>query len=151
MNNEQLIAYLNQDLLAIPGIGIKAKEAFLRLSCTKVIDLLFHFPTKIITRKILPPSDYQLQPDERVVNKVKVLSVPAFKYGSKVIKIPTVDQNSYPLNLVFFGRVSNFIYSKIKAGDEVFVLGKLEIDRQGNLQMMHPRIYDALDKLINLN
>ena len=87
MSNEQLIRYLHQELCSISGIGVKTNEALIRLNCSKVIDLLFHFPTKIITKKILPPICYKPQPDERVVSRVRVVNIPTFKYTSKVVKI----------------------------------------------------------------
>ena len=75
---------MKNSLDTIPGVGEKAIEALKRLNIYSPNDLLFHFPSNVINKKIYQPI-FSLNIGDLVVLKVKIIAIdqPSSSYSSK--------------------------------------------------------------------
>ncbi len=127
---------------ALPGIGDKAEKLMSNLCGSKVVDLLWHFPSNIIDRTY-SPALMNAEPGRICTVKVKVLEHAVPRKKGLPYRVVCSD-GTEQLILVFFKVFANSIAKALPVGEERFVSGKLE-EFNGNLQMTHPD-YIAADK-----
>ncbi len=131
-----LLYNLFADLNNIKGVGPKRYQAYQRLGCTKVLDLLFHYPNNILDRRASP--DMRMSYDGQIVTllvRIDRYIVPSSKRAPyKII----CSNETGVIALIYFNGVE-LIKNKYQIGQKIVISGKIEkgIDR---FQMTHPDI-----------
>lgn len=131
-----LLYNLFADLNNIKGVGPKRYQAYQRLGCTKVLDLLFHYPNNVLDRRASP--DISTAYDGQIVTllvKIDRYLIPNSKRAPHKI---ICSNDSGVISLVYFNGIE-IIKSKYQTGQKVVISGKVEkgVD---HLQMTHPDI-----------
>lgn len=146
-----VISEMNDSLSRVPGIGDKTIEAFKRLSITSTYELILHFPSNIIQRKVYLPIN-QLSHGDVAVLKVKIESMDPFKTGfsSKPRPFKIYSQNETgKIQLVFFSYYPQYVLKWAKIGSEIIVIGKVDVFNFTK-QIAHPEIYDPKKNIRNI-
>jgi ATP-dependent DNA helicase RecG len=125
----------------LPSVGEKTFAALERLNCSRVIDLLLHFPYEIIKREFYPDLS-KLSSKSLVVVEVEIqnISKSFTRSRKKITKILTYDGRNH-LSLVYFNFIPHYIINKLVIGNKYIVSGKLEQAGLGEYQIAHPEIY----------
>lgn len=125
----------------IPGVGEKIIEALRRLNIYSPNDLLFHFPSNVITKKLYQPI-FSLDSGDLVVLKVKIIAMdqPRANYSlrTKIFKIYCENETGN-LQLIFFSYHPNYLLNWAKVGSEIIVMGKIDTFNSIK-QIAHPEV-----------
>jgi len=131
-----LLYNLFADLKNIKGVGPKRYQAYQRLGCNVVRDLIFHYPNNVLDRRASPSlavaHDGQLA--TLIVKIERHITPSSRRMPHKII----CNNETGKITLVYFNG-AEIIKNKYPAGQSVVISGK--IDRQfDGLQMTHPDI-----------
>jgi len=140
----EIFTYLNSSISILPGVGEKVQEAFERLNCRIVFDLLTHFPTRIIFRSVCDNIG-ELESNSEVIIKLKFIEIEGSS-RSKVNKV-ICDSNGTPVELLYFNYFPHYIFNSKKFGDEIIILGTARIHPKNGIQVAHPTIYKSVDEI----
>lgn len=140
----EIFTYLNSSINILPGVGEKIQQAFERLNCRTVFDLLTHFPTRIIFRTIFNNMG-ELENNSEVILKLKFIEIESSS-RSKVKKV-ICDSNGTPVELLYFNYFPHYIFNSKKFGDEIVILGTARIHPKNGIQVAHPTIYKSVDEI----
>ena len=133
----QKIKYLLNDIESIFQNKKVAKLVKNLVSGDRLIDLLFHLPSNINSKKFNPPL-HQINSKDDIVTKVKVESHVKPIRKSQPFKVIT-SNNSGSLTLTFFKVFPNYIQRYFSLNKEVIVSGKVE-KYNSQLTMAHPQL-----------
>jgi ATP-dependent DNA helicase RecG len=134
----------------LPSVGEKTFTALQRINCSRIIDLLLHFPYEVTTHLFYPDLS-KVPPKSSVVIKLEIQDIKQTftKSRKKITKIFGFDgQNS--LTLVYFNYAPYYIINKLVIGNKYVVSGKLEQAGVAEYQLTHPEIYLSDDHLKKL-
>jgi ATP-dependent DNA helicase RecG len=140
---------MKNSLDTIPGVGEKAIEALKRLNIYSPNDLLFHFPSNVINKKIYQPI-FSLNIGDLVVLKVKIIAIdqPSSSYSSKRRAFRIYCENETgKLQLLYFSYYPNYLLKWAKVGSEVLTIGKIDVFNSIK-QIAHPEVLNC-DNLHN--
>lgn len=123
----------------LPGLGPKRIEAFKRLGCQNIRDLLYHFPTNLVDRTFSPPLS-SAQGGSIITHMVTVEDLlPPKSYKSRKPYIISCSNETGNIDIIYFNLSPSIIEKKFAVGERVVISGKTE-RIMGNLQMVHPDI-----------
>ena len=132
------------DLSIIKGIGAQSYNKYCRLlgkERVRIIDLLWHFPNKIVQRnnitKIRDLKDGEIQ---TVCGKIE-------KYKKGFRKVPhqfDIYDGTGVLNLIYF-KLPFYMESKLKVGDTKYISGKVK-EIGSKKQIIHPDLVLSYDE-----
>lgn len=131
--------YLSSSTRILPGVGDKMYEALLRLDCDTLINLLFHFPSKIIFRDICDDLS-KLQNNAECIIRLKFVSVE--NVGRGKVKRVVCTKDGDVVELLYFNYFPHYIFSRKKEGDDIVVSGTAKRHPKNGVQFMHPQIYN---------
>lgn len=130
------------NLSKIPNIGPKTEEALERLNINKISDLLWHFPSNVIHKKLYP-SIHSINDGEIVILKMVIIDIDQHSKTNfsrrKPFKI-YCSNDSGKINLVYFNYHPQYVLNWAKIGSEIIVIGKIEFFN-GLKQIAHPEIH----------
>ncbi|RZI46779.1 ATP-dependent DNA helicase RecG [Rickettsiales endosymbiont of Peranema trichophorum] len=136
------ICYLSSDIGDISGIGLKTAQAYKRLGCITVRDLLLHLPYSTIDRRDNSPL-YSIKTSQITTQLVCIrdIKIPNYKYSKKrnTPYVITCDNSTGRLLLLYFNIGSEYLKKLLYVGNRIVVSGKIELVG-GNLQMVHPDV-----------
>ena len=125
------------DLNSISGVGLNNYPKYCRLlnkEKVRIIDLLWHFPNKIIHRKNIKKIE-DVEPDEICTIKVTVTKyIPAIRKNLPHRFI--VSDETGNIELLYFN-IPNYMINSIKIGDEKYISGKVTYYKDKK-QITHP-------------
>ena len=121
----------------LKGIGEKRREAYARLGCRALKDLLFHFPTGVIDRtKMLPLSPAIAGKIVTQIVNIDYHNPPSIRSRKVPYKIHCSNETGN-LTIVYFNAYKSYLEKTFPVGKKVAVSGKLEYNLN-DLQMVHP-------------
>ncbi len=125
----------------LPLVGEKTFAALQRLDCTRIIDLLLHFPYDVIERVFYPDLN-KVKPKTLVVIELTIQDIEHTftRSRKKIVKIHGFDSHNH-VTLVYFNFAPHYIINKLVIGNKYIVLGKLEIIGVAEYQIAHPEIH----------
>jgi ATP-dependent DNA helicase RecG len=128
------------DIKYLPGIGPKRAEAFARIGCRNIRDLLYLYPINCIDRRRSPALNKAL--DGQVISVVAEVKehLPSGGVGKtrKLYKILCQSDSGF-LYITYFNAKPGYLQDLYPTGSEVTLSSKVEI--HGNtIQMVHPDI-----------
>src|SRR5690606_16463760 len=88
-------------LSQIKGIGDKRFEAFKRIGCSNIRDLLFHIPYSLITRKINPDLK-TVKSGDHIVNNIIINGLKTHPRGVKKPIIIHCSTDTGIIDLIYF-------------------------------------------------
>ncbi len=123
----------------LPGLGPKRVEAFRRLGCQNIRDLLYHFPINVVDRTFSPP--LSKAPSGAIITHMVTVAemLPPTSYKSKKPYIISCSNDTGNIDVIYFRLTPSIIEKKYAVGERVVISGKAEWV-MGNLQMAHPDI-----------
>ena len=134
-NRPEILFPLFADLPVLDGIGPKTAQNFAKIGITRLRDLLFVLPNRVISRKV---TQSVLYADPATVATVEVLvglhrpnAVKGRQYRVSVEDALTSFQ------LVFFHARAEWLRDQVPTGQRRVVSGKLDLF-EGVVQMVHP-------------
>ncbi len=134
--------FLFTPLSSLPGFTPKTKSLLIDLVGDKVMDLLYHFPTKTITRKYFS-SLYDLikfapsLEDMGYVTVIgKILAPPYRTRWKGPVRIPFGDETGM-IDLIFFSSPLPYLQKRFTPGTSLLVSGKGLIYK-GKIHISHP-------------
>ena len=139
-----ILNFLFSPLSVLRGIGEKtlknytkllSKKRILKEENTKILDLLFHLPEKILQRKVVNNID-DIQEGDYIVAKIKIITLNPPERTKQPYTITCYLGNNF-VNIVYYKYFENYINNKFKVGEEVFVSGKVAI-YNSQVQIIHP-------------
>jgi ATP-dependent DNA helicase RecG len=137
--------YLQSSVKILPGVGEKTYEALLRIGCSKIVDLLFHFPSKAIFKKFNP--NLLLMPSGTDVVKVVTIREVILRQPRNKVNRIICDDGDCSINLIYFYKIPKYFLDLLKPDRKVVVSGKIERDFKGEIQIIHPKIYHDISKV----
>lgn len=126
---EQFNKILLQDISKVWGVGESKKLLLNKLDIYTIFDLLHYFPYNFIDFSKFY-SIYENYKNKGGLTKVRVISKEWIGFRKKVLKVNVTDERSEG-QLLFFGR--DFYDSSINVGDYLYIYGKFEKTRFGNI------------------
>lgn len=132
-----LLYNLFADLKNMKGVGPKRYQAYQRLGCHIVRDLIFHYPTGTLDRRATPPINtiYNEQIVTLIVKVDKHIPPSSRRTPYKII----CSNDSGHITIIYFNAHFETIKNKYIIGQSIVISGKVE--RQlGELQIVHPDI-----------
>lgn len=143
MQNNKISIF--SDIKNLSGIGEKLSVFLEKLiGSNRIIDLLYHKPTRIEPKRFLPPL-YDVKNGELIITKVKVESHFKPANNRQPFKVQCFAPSGY-LTLVFFKVFPNYIEKNFPIGDEVVVSGEVQKFNDG-LQISHPEYVYPVNKI----
>ena len=139
-----ILNFLFSPLSVLRGIGEKtlknytkllSKKRILKEENTKILDLLFHLPEKILQRKVVNNID-DIQEGDYIVAKITMITLNPPERTKQPYTITCYLGNNF-VNIVYYKYFENYINNKFKVGEEVFVSGKVAI-YNSQVQIIHP-------------
>src|SRR3954467_5237809 len=132
-------------LSRLKGVGEKRAEAYKRLGCLNIRDLVFHLPYNLIKRKI--------NPDLKTVKTGEHVSQNITIYGHKLqpgrgSKRPSVIQCSSQtglLDLIYFNLARQVIEEKFRIGSNLIVSGVISNIGE-RVEIIHPDMLVAANE-----
>jgi ATP-dependent DNA helicase RecG len=132
--------YLLSPLTIEKGVGIKMLESYERLLGKKkprIIDLLFHIPTRVIKRSE-NVSLQELQDNEMTIIKVIVDDIEFLKTKNKICKIRCYNNTGF-ITIIYYNYYPNFIESNYIKGKKIILGGVVKKNKFNNeLTITHP-------------
>jgi ATP-dependent DNA helicase RecG len=133
------------DISSITGIGKSRVQVYRKLFSRKiktidnieprVLDLLFHVPEKIASRKLVG-SVKDINEFDIIIAKLEVLTHNPPLRPKQPYTITCYLGNDF-ISVVFYRFFKDYVGSKFKIGSEVFVSGKVEM-YNSQIQIVHP-------------
>jgi len=99
-------------------------EALHRLGINLVRDLLLHKPHSYVTKNTAPDLS-KLQPGEQIIAEVVIRDITLPKRRGSPIKI-YADNETGGIVLIFFNKIPQWIFSKLRIGTKQIIEGKVE-------------------------
>lgn len=134
--------FLFTPLSSLPGFTSKTKSLLIDLVGNKVIDLLYHFPTKALRRQYFS-SIYDLirvaptlEDMGHVIVSGKILSPPYRSRWKGPVRIPLGDETG-KVELIFFSSPLPYLQKRFLPGMSLLVSGKCHIHK-GKIHISHP-------------
>jgi ATP-dependent DNA helicase RecG len=143
------LTFLLSPVNKLPKIGEKTAEALARLGCLKVKDLLYHLPSSVVPKRVLP-NLFQVETGETVITEIVIEGMDdpykkKFQSRAKPYRIYCSTATGF-IDIVYFNFFPNYLIEKLQIGEKMIVSGKL--DRfNGKLQIAHPDYFVAVNKL----
>jgi ATP-dependent DNA helicase RecG len=129
----------------LPGIGDKKSQVYRKLlskkarttddSDTRILDLLFHVPDRILQRKIVEDIG-KINNYDIIIAKVEVLSYNPPRTKKQPYIVTCYLGNNF-VSIVFYRYFENYVNSRLRIGSKVFVSGKVEL-YNSQIQIVHP-------------
>ncbi len=134
MRPEVLFKYFG-DIESLVGVGPRSRPQFERLAGTRLVDLLWHFPSGLIDRR------YRPKIAEAVVDSIVTMELEVVEHkpgpNSRVPYRVLCRDDSGFLSLVFFKPRKDWLVKQLPEGEKRLISGKLE-KYQGTPQITHP-------------
>ncbi len=133
--------FCKSNLTDLPGIGPKIEEALKRLNINSPFDLLFHFPSNIVHKRLYPPL-FSLKQGDLVILHVRILDIdqPNNPYSSRKKPFTIYCENdSGKVDLIYFSYYPQYLLNWAKKGSELIVIGKVDIFNKLK-KIAHPEI-----------
>ena len=131
----EILYPLFRSVNSIDGVGARGEKLLKNLSCDKVVDLIWHFPSGIIDRTYCPRlCDARTGVVATVLVKIVEHVPPSSK--SKPYRVVATD-GTEQIVISFFKVYSTTIAKNLPVGEERLISGKIEMFN-GGLQMSHP-------------
>ncbi len=130
-----LLNPLFAEVEALKGVGPGIAKPLARLGLARVIDVLFHLPTGLVTRAQVARLD-----DAVPGGHVAVVVTPVdYKQGGprSPLRVHAIDSAGDYLSLTYFGAHSGYARKLLPLGEPKLVTGKLELYGQER-QIVHP-------------
>ena len=140
----EIYDYLNTSTKTLPGVGDKLYESLERLRCSTFIDLLMHFPTRVVFRSVCSDITKVANNSEHIL-QLKFLEISSSKKG-KIRKV-SCEKDGEPVELIYFNYFPHYFFNDKKYGDEIIILGTLKIHPSHGIQIAHPLIYKTLAEI----
>ncbi len=129
--------YLDTPVIYVKGVGPFRAKLLDAMGCKNIRDLLLYMPVCFIDRTKI------LQIRNASINNICTFRLIVHEVRSggptKPLKILCSDGGAY-ISLVYFNSKTLDIKELFKHGAEIFVSGKVTLDKYGELQMHHPDI-----------
>ena len=142
-----LLNPLFAEVEVLKGVGPAIARPLARLGLSRVIDVLFHLPTGLVTRARVDRLD-----DAVIGAGVAVVVTPVdYKQGGTrgPLRVQAVDSAGDYLSLTYFGAHSGYAKKLLPLGEPKLVTGKLEVYGQER-QIVHPDQILAPDDAVAL-
>ncbi|MEY4270364.1 MAG: Transcription-repair-coupling factor, partial [Pseudomonadota bacterium] len=131
-------------LTDLKGVGPQLAKPLARLGLARVIDVLFHLPTGLISRRAVAGLDQAAPGDQIIIT----LTAQDYRQGHSPrapFRVEAYDAAGDHVSLVYFGRASGLARKQFPLGEPRIVAGRL--DRFGDmLQIVHPDHVEPADK-----
>ena len=132
-------------LTELPSIGPKLAKPFSALiGNDRIIDLLYHFPSKNLNKKFLPKL-YDIHSKEYAICQVTVENIQKGRNKNSPTRIRCFSPNGY-LDLVFFKIYPGFIEKNFSIGKEIAVSGLIE-KFNDSWQIIHPEYITPAEQI----
>jgi ATP-dependent DNA helicase RecG len=143
--------FCNPDLKLIPGIAEKTEQALFRLNITRSFDLLFHFPTQVINKKLYPPI-FTIKEGDQVILKLKILDMDQpnnpYHRKNKSFTIYCINETGR-INLCYFNYFPNYLLNWAKKDSEIIAIGKVDFFHKFK-QIAHPEVLNPANPNLKL-
>ncbi len=144
--------FYKNELTSIPGVGEKAVEALNRLHIYTPADLLFHFPSQILKKKLYTPIFY-INHDDNVILRLRILDIDQpnniYRSRKKAFNIYCENETGR-INLCYFNYFPQYLLNWAKKGEEIIVIGKVDIYNKIK-QIAHPEVLNPLNQNIKIS
>ena len=137
--------YLKSSVRILPGVGEKTYEALQRIGCSKISDLLFHFPSKAIFKKFNP--DLLLMPNGIDVVKIVTIREVILRQPRNKVNRIICDDGKDQITLIYFNNIPKYFLDLFKPDRKIVVSGKIERDFKSDIQIIHPKISHDISKI----
>jgi ATP-dependent DNA helicase RecG len=143
-----LLNPLFAEVEVLKGVGAVLAKPLARLGLARVIDVLFHLPTGLVTRARVERLD-DAAPGEGVA---VVVTPVQYKQGGMrgPLRVQAIDSAGDYLNLTYFGAHSGYAKKLLPLNEPKLVTGKLELYGQER-QIVHPDQILAPDETVALS
>ena len=139
-----IIYPLFADVKSIPGVGQKTANAILNKIGDTIIDIIFHFPTSIIDRR-LTKSLVNTPINSIITTQAKVIKHYPNKFNKKSPYKVTVETLLHEIDLIFFNLREDYINQLLPINKEVIISGKINFYNE-KFQITHPDYIFPLNK-----
>ncbi|MFV9876117.1 MAG: ATP-dependent DNA helicase RecG [Rickettsiales endosymbiont of Dermacentor nuttalli] len=124
----------------LSGVGPKIAYALQRLSCNRIIDLIYHLPNNILERKLIININ-QAKHKSYIITKATIESIsqspPRYKRHTKQKFEILCSINNHYITLVFFNYYPEYLFNSLKIGEQRIISGKIE-KLGSKITMPHP-------------
>jgi ATP-dependent DNA helicase RecG len=138
--------FLFSDVSGLPGIGNRKSHIYRRLllkrarardvdSGSKILDLLFHMPDRILQRKIVK-NTYKIKDSDIIIAEIEILAYNPPRTRKQPYTVTCYLGNNF-ISVVFYKYFENYINNRFKIGSRVFISGKVEL-YNSQIQIVHP-------------
>ncbi|AIL65566.1 ATP-dependent DNA helicase recG [Rickettsiales bacterium Ac37b] len=124
----------------INGVGPKIENALHRLSCNRIIDLIYHLPTNILERKLtvnIQHAEHRSYITLKVTIESMSQSSPQYKKQAKQKFEILCSANNHYITLVFFNYYPEYLFNSLKVGEQRIISGRIE-KLGSKITMPHP-------------
>ncbi len=146
------IVNMQNSLSNIPGVGEKSIEALKRLYINNANDLLFHFPSNVIHKRLYHPI-YSLKEGDLVALQVKIIDIDQPNNINSSRRKPFkiyCENDSGRIQLLYFSYYPQYLMNWAKIGSEIIVIGKIDIFN-GIKHISHPEVINANKPQLSIN
>ena len=141
--------FLFNDIALLPSIGTNRRAFYLRLMGDRIVDVLWHFPINIQTRRLIDSFTSQ-HVDRLVTFKAEILGhAPSKRYG-KPYRISAINNTGQMVELLFFHGRAPYLNRIAKTGSTVVISGKLSFQKflgADQWKFIHPDYIGPLSEL----
>ncbi|BEP29457.1 ATP-dependent DNA helicase RecG [Helicovermis profundi] len=133
---------LDDDLIAIKGIGKKKYKLLNNLNLYKVKDLLTNFPRTYVDRSKVNNIN-EIENESISTIKLLIYDVSETKnaYKKSTLRLKCKDTNGYNVAIIFFN--ASFLLKKFSIGKEYYFYGKI-VKTHYEAKMFHPEFSDSM-------
>ncbi len=131
-----LLNPLFTETAALKGVGPAIAKPLAKLDLVRIKDVLYHFPTSWVYRKLVPVLD-EADAGLHIIASLQIVDHRSGRSPRSPTRIFGVDSQGNYLAMVFFGKNGAWARKQLPIGETRVISGKLE--RFGDeLQMVHP-------------
>jgi ATP-dependent DNA helicase RecG len=130
----QLLNPLFAEITALKGIGPQLAKPLDRLGLARVVDVLFHLPTGMISRVAV--EGLKMSDVGRSI-MIELTPVEYRQGGRGPLRVHATDKSGDSVSLTFFGSNPGWAKKQLPLGEPRLIAGKLESYGQ-DLQIVHP-------------
>lgn len=134
MRPEVLFKYFG-DIESLTGVGPRSRSQFERVAGTRLVDLLWHFPSGLIDRRYRPKIA-EAAVDSIVTMELEVVEHKPGPNSRVPYRVLCRDDSGF-MSLVFFKPRKDWLVKQLPIGEKRLISGKLE-KYQGTAQITHP-------------